>query len=186
VFRTLVKAPKDSAAFAWIGAYGSLAIATVTFVQANIEDVQRKRIALSGLEFSAQFMRIVRRLELDIAPFLCLPDRFDRFVSAMRFGITAVGCHNGMLRIRSHRNSLKLATVSLGRELALKLLSTPICGFVVVKTATGIQEFTASGLFVTKIDHTKEIREWAAYRSFEGCDGVECDDGDGRLWNGSM
>jgi hypothetical protein len=113
---------------------------------------------------------------------LACRERFGCFVASSRFGVTAVACNDGMLRIRSNRNGLKLATVSLGHDIAEHLLITKKWGFVVVKTPNEFQVFTSSGIFVNRSANSATVKNWECFRSYDGFDFVAYDDGHGKLW----
>jgi hypothetical protein len=152
--------------------------------------VIRKPVSLPGFAFCDQIIRsglttlskvMVSASALTLLPFIAIPDRFCCFATDFRVGITVIGSRDGNLRIRLNRTTLKLATVSLGGELPLKILITRKWGFIVVKTATKIRVFTSNGLFVSEAMNSADIKSWTCFRSFDGFDFVAYDSGDGKL-----
>jgi hypothetical protein len=117
-----------------------------------------------------------------VKPFLNQREHFCCFARSKRFGITAIGCDDGKLRIRLNETTLKLTTVSLDGELPVKILITKQWGFVVVKTTNTIQVSTSTGLFVNKRSHSTPIKNWTCFESFDGFDFVGYGTESGKIW----
>jgi hypothetical protein len=139
-----------------------------------------EHIAVTG--FSTISRLTVSPTALGFAAFADLPERVTSFASSRRFGIAAVACQDGMLRIRSFHKGVKIATVSIGAEVAQRMLITKKWGFIVVKTDRTILVFNLHGLFVNKSTNDATIKSWTSFRSSDGFDFVAYDDGLGKLW----
>jgi hypothetical protein len=111
--------------------------------------------------------------------FATVPERILCFARSNKFNITAVGCQDGKLRIRSNETGLKVATVSLGGEIATRILITRSWGFIAVKTDESIFVFTVNGLIVGKIEDKSRWRRWFTFRTRVGVDfiGFSMEDG---------
>jgi hypothetical protein len=115
-------------------------------------------------------------------PFACLPERVVCFVCSLRFNITVAACEDSALRIRSNRTGMKVATVSLRKELPVCVLVTKSMGFIVCKTMQSFFVFNVNGLFAATTRCAAVIRNWTTFRTFEGFDYVAYDDGKGVIW----
>jgi hypothetical protein len=118
---------------------------------------------------------------LGIKDFVSIPSKICCFVHSRKFDITAIGCSDGSLRIRSNEDGLKVATASLDGEAPSHVLVTRRFGLVVVKTDESVFVFTSKGEKVRKVAHQKQIRLWAAFRSRSGFDYVAYHDTDGQI-----
>jgi hypothetical protein len=110
--------------------------------------------------------------------FAALPAAISCFAMSRPFNITAVGCEDGKLRIRSNENGRKVCTVDLDSEVPTNVLVTRRWGFVVVKTGQSIFVFTVNGILVKKAASSKPIRLWCCYYSRDGFDFVAYQDAD--------
>jgi hypothetical protein len=116
------------------------------------------------------------------AQFCNLRERVVCFASSRRFGVTAVACGDGKLRIRSNKNGLKMATASLAGEIADVVIITKSWGYIVVKTIRTVFVFTVNGGFVAKSKNSARLGKWTTFRNFDGFDLVAFEDGKGKLW----
>jgi hypothetical protein len=117
-----------------------------------------------------------------LMPFSVIPAKILCFVTSPRFNATAVGCADGKLRIRSNRNGMKVATVSLENEIPNMVLITKSCGFVVVKTDQSFIVFNINGMFVVKSDNVVRIHNWTTFQAYDGFDFVAYEEGEGVIW----
>jgi hypothetical protein len=117
-----------------------------------------------------------------LMPFAMIPAKIVCFVTSPRFNVTAVGCADGKLRLRSNRNGMKIATLSLDNQIPSSVLITKSWGFVVVRTELSFFVFNINGMFITKSSNSGRIRNWTTFRTHDGFDFVAYEEGDGRVW----
>jgi hypothetical protein len=135
---------------------------------------QRSSTSLARFSFDPHVVKF--------SPFACVPEKIVCFASSYRFNFTAIACADSMLRIRSNRTGLKVATVPLDREWPVMLLVTKSLGFIVVRTIESFFVFNPNGMFVAKSRCDIVVRNWTAFRTFDGVDCVAFDDGSGTIW----
>jgi hypothetical protein len=111
-----------------------------------------------------------------LKPFVSLPASISCFAMSRHFGITAVGCDDGKLRIRANEDGAKVATQSLNGEIPTDIFVTNRWGFVVVKTIQSIFVFTVNGVLIKTVANRKRIRMWISYRTRDGVDFVAYQD----------
>jgi hypothetical protein len=112
---------------------------------------------------------------------IILPERIRCFVSSRKFNFTAVACEDGMLRIRCNRSGLKIATVSIGEELAEWIIITKSWGFIIVKTKSTLSVWTRSGLLVNRCENQAIARNAIPLKDAIGRDFVAYVE-EGKLW----
>jgi hypothetical protein len=110
--------------------------------------------------------------------FTAVRDRIICFARSRKFNITAIGCQDSTVRIRSNETGAKVATVSLDGAVASALLITKAWGFIVVRTDALVFVLTVNGLVVQKIKMEGWAR-WFTFRTRDGFDfiGFNMDDG---------
>jgi hypothetical protein len=143
-------------------------------------------VLLKNPKFSERICQIsrssLRRVPDDSRPLVIkLPDPIVCFASSAKFNVTAVGCEDGKLRIRSNETGLKVATVSLDGEVAKSILITPKWGFIVVWTATSLFLFSVNGVLGKKVTWNRVIEKWFAFHDRDGFDFVAFVDEDKQL-----
>jgi hypothetical protein len=111
-----------------------------------------------------------------LKPFASLPASISCFAMSRQFGITAVGCEDGKLRIRCNETGAKVVTQSLNGEIPINVLITGRWGFVVVKTIESIFVFTVNGVLVQTAKNAKRARMWISYHTRDGLDFVAYQD----------
>jgi hypothetical protein len=90
----------------------------------------------------------------------------------LRYNITAVGCEDGKLRIRSNVTGKKVATVNLDNEIATSIIITDRWGLIVIKTPGSLFVFTSNGMLVKKVPDRTVIRLWTAFHTRDKFDFV--------------
>jgi hypothetical protein len=117
--------------------------------------------------------------DVTVVPFAIVPERILCFARSRKFNITAIGCQDCALRIRSNETGLKVATVSLGDEVPIRVMITKSWGFIVVKTIESLFVFTVNGLIVQKIEDKSGWGNWFNFRTRDGVDfiGLNMEDG---------
>jgi hypothetical protein len=103
------------------------------------------------------------------------------FARSRKFNITAVGCQDSMVRIRSNESGLKVATVSLADDIPRRILITKGWGFVVVDTIVSFFVLTVNGVIVRKGDNRDGWSRWFTFRTRDDCDFIALSMDDGTL-----
>jgi hypothetical protein len=106
----------------------------------------------------------------EVRVFTTLRARICSVASSSRFNITAVGCEDGKLRIRSNVHGRKVATVGLDQEIPTGVLITEKWGLIVVKTPASLFVFNVNGMLVNKMPDRAMIRLWTAFHTRDSCD----------------
>jgi hypothetical protein len=125
----------------------------------------------------------LRRLSIDngaieLTDFTTIPALILCLASSTKFNVTAVGCDDCKLRIRSNLTGRKVATVNLDGELPLAVLITPSWGIIVVKSLNSLFVFDVNGYPIHKAPYQGEIVRWNAFQTREGFDFVVYQNGD--------
>jgi hypothetical protein len=159
---------------------------SLSFITIN-SIIKRDSIYLNQFIVSDSICRVseteLHRLSLggpsiEFANFTTIPAGILSFASCSNFNVTAVGCDDGKLRIRSNVTGRKVATVSLDNEIPIAILITPGWGLIVVKTIASIFVFDVNGFRVGKVACEMEFLRWTAFRTRAGFDFVAFQDSD--------
>jgi hypothetical protein len=110
-----------------------------------------------------------------------LPEAIVCFASSAKFNVTAVGCQDGKLRIRSNETGLKVATISLDGEIPSSILITPKWGFIVVFTGKSLFLFSVNGVLGKKVPYPRVVQKWFTFYDRDGFDFIAFVDVNGRL-----
>jgi hypothetical protein len=107
---------------------------------------------------------------IEFARVATLTERIVCFAASKKFNITAVGCNDCKLRIRSITTGSKIATVELDNEVPVTVLITKAWGFVLVRTERSIFIFTLNGIRFNKFSAI--VKNWFTFSTGEGADYV--------------
>jgi hypothetical protein len=118
---------------------------------------------------------------LNPVDFVQLPEKIVCFASSEKFHVTAVGCSDAKLRIRSNETGLKVATACLDDQIPVKILVTPKWGFIVVGTPNYLFVFSVNGILAKKVEFTRDVEKWFTFHSREGFDFIAFVDQSGKL-----
>jgi hypothetical protein len=109
---------------------------------------------------------------IELTDFTTIPALILCFASSPKFNVTAVGCDDSKLRIRSNLSGRKVATVALDGELPIDVLITPSWGIIVVKSLRSIFVFDVNGHPIHRAPYQGEIVRWNAFQTRSGFDFV--------------
>jgi hypothetical protein len=112
---------------------------------------------------------------ISFTKFTVLPALIKCFASCQRFYITAVGCDDGKLRIRSLLTGRKVATIDLG-EVPIVVIITPNWGLIVVQTISSLFVCDPNGFPVAKIPHLADFAVFTTFGIRDGSDFVAFQD----------
>jgi hypothetical protein len=158
----------------------------ISFITANVT-VKRDRVYLNQFIVSESICQVSEtelcRLSIgshfiELTNFTTIPAGILCFASCSKFNVTAVGCDDGKLRIRSNLTGRKVITVGLENEIPIAILITPAWGLIVVKTISSIFVFDVNGFSVRKVGCEMEFLRWTAFHTRDGFDFIAYQDSD--------
>jgi hypothetical protein len=135
-------------------------------------------------EFPNEFwdaLNLSNEKKIHVTVFTIVPARIACFARSQKFNITAIGCLDAQLSIRSNETGLKVATVSLDGEIATHLLIMKGWGFIVALTDRHFFVLTVNGLLVQKVERTCGFTHWFTFRIPPGFDYIGLSLGKGKL-----